>query len=132
VFDRLWRTPHARRKAVWLLTILVLIVGITIPGSLKAEIEGHLWSSLPWSASAHFVLFAIIAAIPVYGEDRWRTVRALLLAIALATLTELLQQSVPGRHALLRDGLIDLAGAMTGIAIGEAQRKLKGPRKRGP
>ena len=95
--------------------IVLLLVGTTMPGSLKAEIEGQLWSAWPWSASAHFVMFAVIAAIPAYGTGRWWPARVLALAIGLALLTETLQRFVPGRHPLLRDGLIDLAGTATGL-----------------
>jgi hypothetical protein len=102
--------------------ILVLLVGTTIPGSLKGEIEGQLWHGWPWSASAHFVLFAIIAAIPVYGEDRWWVVRATTLALSLAVLTEFLQEFAPGRHPMLRDVLIDLAGTATGLIVSAVRR----------
>ena len=86
-----------------------------MPASLKADIEGQLWSAWPWSASAHFLLFGVIAALQVYGEKRWAIARAVALAITLAILTEQLQQFVPGRHPLVRDGLIDLAGSMVGL-----------------
>jgi len=112
-----------RPRAVLAGVVLLLLVGTTLPGSLKAGIEGQLWSGWPWSASAHFVLFALIAAIPAYGKGRWWPLRALALVIALALLTEWLQDFVPGRHPLLRDGLIDMAGAVTGLAIAALRRR---------
>lgn len=104
-----------RRRAALVIAILLLLAGTTMPGSLKADIEGQLWSDWPWSAAAHFVLFGVIAALQVYGEGRWKIARALALGIGLAVLTEQLQQFVPGRHPLLRDGLIDLAGTVVGL-----------------
>jgi VanZ family protein len=102
---------------------VVLFIGTSMPGSLKASIEGQLWHTWPWSGSAHFVLFAIIAAIPAYGQGRWRMVRVLALAVCLAAATEFVQQFVPGRHPLLRDALIDLSGAITGLIIATAARR---------
>jgi VanZ family protein len=78
------------------------------------------------------VLFAVIAALPVYGPDRWGAIRALALAIFLAILTECLQSLVPGRHPMLRDGLIDLAGTAAGLAIAAAIRsQRKSPHEAG-
>jgi len=105
------------RLIALLAATLMLLVGTTIPGSLKAAIEGQLWSPWPWSASAHFVLFALIAAFQAYGQNRWAVARALVLGVGLAVLTEQLQRLVPGRHPLLRDGLIDLTGTVTGLLM---------------
>jgi hypothetical protein len=106
------------RLIAWGIAIVLLLVGTTMPGDIKSEIEGQLSKAWPWAASAHFILFAIIAGIPVYGSGRAWPVRALLLALFLAVLTEWLQQFVPGRHPLVRDGLIDLSGAALGLAAG--------------
>lgn len=115
-------TPFRRRLAL-LAAIAVLLVGTTMPGSLKGEIEGRLWHLWPWSASAHFVLFGVIAAIPAYGEGRWRVWRALALGIFLALLTEWLQGFAPDRHPSLRDALIDLCGTISGLAVAAWMRK---------
>ena len=88
-----------------------------MPGSVKAEIEGHFWSALPWSGTAHFVLFCAIAAVPVYGSGPKAFWAAMLLAVLLAVGTETLQHWVPGRHPTLRDVLIDLAGALAGCVL---------------
>jgi VanZ family protein len=101
--------------AGWFMTIVLLIAGTTMPGAVKSEIQAQLWSGWPWSATAHFVLFAAIVAFPVYGQDRWWVWRALAVAVLLAVLTECLQSLVPGRYMRLRDGLIDLAGAASGM-----------------
>jgi VanZ family protein len=82
----------------------------------------------PWSASAHFVLFAIIAAIPAYGKGTWNLAPVLGLAVGLAAATEFLQQFVPGRHPLLRDALIDLSGTISGLVLTAALRIRKNGR----
>jgi hypothetical protein len=121
--QRLRDTSRAQRLGALLFVILLLLVGTTIPGSLKADIEGRMWSGWPWSASAHFVLFGLIAAIPVYGRGRRSVALALTLAVCLALTTELLQGLVPGRHPLLRDALIDLAGTVSGLMAAHLVRR---------
>lgn len=109
--------------------LAVLLIGVytgtLMPGSIKAEIEGHFWSALPWSAMAHFVLFCAMAALPAYGRGQAALGGAMLLALLVAASTELLQHFVPGRHPLLRDALIDLAGALTGCALQLRLRSLR-------
>src|SRR4051812_5438614 len=85
-----------------LLAVCVLLAGTTVPGSVKADIEGLLWRWWPWVGTAYFVLFAVIAAIPAYGDGKWRMVRVFALGAGLAVCTELLQSFVPGRHPLLQ------------------------------
>jgi VanZ family protein len=97
--------------------LLLLFVGTLMPGDLKAEVESHFWHALSWSAMAHFVLFAAIASVPVYGSGQAGAWRAVLLAVLLAATTESLQSLVPGRHPMVRDVLIDLAGALMGLAL---------------
>jgi hypothetical protein len=111
-----------RWRIALLATIVVLFIGTSMPGSLKASIEGQFWHGWPWSGSAHFGLFALIAAIPAYGEGRWRIVRVMALAVCLAAATEFVQQFVPGRHPLVRDALIDLTGAITGLTFAARRR----------
>ena len=101
--------------AIWATAILLLLVGTTMPGSVKSGIEAHLWSGWSWSTYAHFILFAVISGIPVYGDERWWIWRSLAFALFLAVLTECLQNFVPGRHMRLHDGVVDLAGATSGM-----------------
>jgi VanZ family protein len=96
---------------------LSLLVGTLMPGSLKTHIESNLWGAIPWSSLAHFALFAAMATLPVYGNGRAGVWRAVLVAMLFAGATELLQSLVPGRHSLMHDALIDMAGAMTGLAL---------------
>lgn len=86
-----------------------------MPGDMHSAIESRMWPALPWSALAHFTLFALIAAFPVYGQGRAATLRAIALALLLAAVTELAQSFVPGRHPMLRDAAIDLAGTAFGL-----------------
>lgn len=86
-----------------------------MPGSVKQGVEAQLWGAWPWAALAHFVLFAVIAATPVYGAAPRSLPRAMLTALALAVTTEWLQSFVPGRHPLVRDALIDLTGTLAGL-----------------
>ena len=97
--------------------VLLLFVGTLMPGSVKAQVESQLWGVVPWSSVAHFALFGAIGALPVYGSGRGGVLRAVLLALLLATITESMQSVVPGRHPLLRDALIDLAGTFAGLTL---------------
>jgi hypothetical protein len=107
-------TPPFR---LFVFLVITLLVGTLMPGSAKAAIEGHFWSGVPWSGMAHFGLFCAIAAVPVYGHGQRAVRNAMLLALVLATGTELLQHFVPGRYPTLRDVSIDLAGALAGCAL---------------
>ena len=105
------------RHVVFGVLVLALVVGTTIPGDMKAGIEGQMWSGIPWSALAHYSLFALIAICPVYGAGWKGRLRAIAIAAVLAITTEVLQNWVPGRHPTVRDTLIDLAGSVTGLVI---------------
>ena len=108
--------------------LLVLFVGTLMPGHLKSAVENHLFESWPWASMAHFVLFAAIAALPIYGRGHGAFTQPLVLAMLLAGTTELLQTWVPGRHPLWRDVAIDLSGALAGLAgcaVGVRLRSLR-------
>lgn len=114
-----------RRTAwiVFIVLVLLLIAGTTMPYELKAGIEGRMWRKVPWSALAHFTLFTMIGLCPVYGSGRSAVWRIVGVALGLAFLTELLQSLVPGRHPQLRDVAIDLSGTATALLL----RKLLPP-----
>jgi VanZ family protein len=65
--------------------------------------------------SAHMAEYAILAAL------LWRALRSSLpafaLAVAYAATDELHQHFVRGRHATVRDVLIDASGAAVGLAL---------------
>ena len=107
-------------RAAWRLQIvllLLLLIGTQMPNAWRAGIEGSL--HLPWGISswAHLVLFASMAWV-ASAHLGWRAPRILLVALALALLTEGLQYFAINRHPRLLDVGIDLAGA--GLAIGLA------------
>jgi VanZ family protein len=108
-----------RRTAwiVFIVLVLLLVAGTTMPNELKTEIEDQMWSKLPWSALAHYILFALIGLCPVYGTGRAAAWRTIGVAVLLATLTELLQSLVPGRHPQFRDVGIDLGGTATALLM---------------
>ena len=97
--------------------VVLLFVGTLMPGSLKAQIESTLWDSMPWSSLAHFAVFGAMATLSVYGNGRTGVWRAVMIAVFFAGATEFLQALVPGRHPLMRDALIDMAGTMTGLGL---------------
>jgi hypothetical protein len=108
------------RRTAWIIFIvlvLLLVAGTTMPSALKAGIEDHMWHQLPWSKLAHYTLFAMIGLCPVYGTDRAAAWRIIVVAVGLAALTELLQSLVPGRHPQLQDVLIDLGGTATALFL---------------
>jgi VanZ family protein len=112
--------PQLSRRTAWIIfviLVLLLLGGTTMPSGLKSEIEGHMWEDVPWGALAHYTLFALIALCPVYGTGRSAAWRIVLLAVVLAVATELLQSLVPGRHPQSRDVLIDLAGTATALFL---------------
>lgn len=113
----LQRTTERQWRLAFAGLVLLLLTGVLLPGELKADIEGSLWNDFPWSAAAHFSLFATIAAFPVYGLGRKGIWRALLLALLLGAFTELAQSLVPGRHPMVRDVLIDLSGTTLGLFL---------------
>lgn len=117
-------TPHSwgdqgLNQAHWRLAlfVLLLIVGALMPAGLKNGIHAAIGVDLPLPSLAHFLLFALIAASPVYGEGRAAQVRTLAFVIALALATEAAQHWVPGRHPLWRDVGIDLGGALLGRLV---------------
>lgn len=79
--------------------VVLVLVGTLTPASLKIAAESQLPHMVPWSAMAHFFLFALLAWVAARRETPVCRVSAtLLLTAALAGGTEWLQQWVPGRH----------------------------------
>lgn len=103
---------HARLRLAVL--VLLLLVGALMPAGLKHDMHSVLGADFPWPSVAHFLLFALIAASPLYGDGPRSELRALALALALALATEAAQHWVPSRHPLWRDVGIDLSGALLG------------------
>jgi len=99
-----------------LVLLLLLLIGTQMPNDWRAGIEGSL--HLPWgiSSAAHLVLFASMAWV-ASKHLAWPAPRILLVALALALMTEGLQFFAIDRHARLLDVGIDLAGAGLGIGV---------------
>lgn len=115
--------PTRTAWIIFIVLVLLLVAGTTMPAGLKAGIEDRMWHQLPWSKLAHYTLFAMIGLCPVYGTGRAAAWRIIVVAVGLAALTELLQSLVPGRHPQLRDVLLDLSGTATALLL----RKLLPP-----
>jgi hypothetical protein len=96
------------------LLVLALFFGALMPAGLKQGMHSMLGLALPWPSIGHFVLFALIALVSPYGTGIAAERRALFVALLLALSTEALQHWVPGRHPMLRDVAIDLAGTVAG------------------
>lgn len=100
-----------------LVLVLLLVVGTQMPGAWRAGIEGRLHSPWPLSSWAHFFMFAAmawVASVPL----AWHWLRVVLVALALALLTEGLQFFAIDRHPQLLDVGIDLAGIGLGLLVG--------------
>ena len=107
-------------RTAWVLFIvlvLLLVIGTTMPADVKNGIESHMWHVLPWSALAHFTLFMLIGLCPVYGNGRAAVLRTVSIGLALAVMTESLQALVPGRSPQVRDVFIDLSGTVTALVL---------------
>ena len=108
------------RRTAWTLFIvlvLLLVAGTTMPSAVKVSIEGRMWQPLPWSKLAHYTLFTLIGLCPVYGAGSTAAWRILLVGLLLAVLTELMQTFVPGRQPHLRDVLVDMGGTSTALLL---------------
>ena len=99
------------------LLVTAIVVGALMPNSLRRELQSHLWQGIPWSAIGHFVLFALLAACPIYGRGPGRWERAALVAIVLAIGTEMMQGWIPGRYPRVRDVGLDMCGTLAGLLV---------------
>lgn len=113
---------HAQRRG-WITagacaaTGSLLLAGTLMPGDVKGAIEGRLGADFPWSTLGHFILFAILGLLPIYGSARLEALRALAFCAALAAATEVAQLWIPGRYPQWQDAALDLSGAAVGFAF---------------
>jgi VanZ family protein len=110
---------------IFIVLVVLLVAGTTMPARLKTGIESHMWHVLPWSALAHFTLFMLIGLCPVYGKGRAAVLRTVSIGLALAIMTESLQALVPGRSPQVRDVLIDLCGTTLALVMQQVARSSK-------
>jgi hypothetical protein len=97
--------------------LMLLFVGTQMPGAWRAGLEASLHS--PWGLSswAHFAIFAGMAFVAFARPLAWPWHRVLLAALGLALLTEGLQFFAIDRHPRWVDVGIDMAGALTSLAM---------------
>jgi VanZ family protein len=114
----------SRKTALALLAVLLvlLLFGTQMPGAWRDE--AFRVTHLPWQMTkvAHFVLFASMACLARVPPLRWSLVRVGFAALALALLTEALQNFASHRDASWRDVGIDMAGAVVGVVLARVGR----------
>lgn len=103
--------------AALVLLVLLLFVGTQMPGAWRDE--AFRVTHLPWQLTkvAHFVVFALIAAVASARPLCFGLVRVLAGALVLAVATEGLQFWASNRSPSLADVGIDMAGAMLGVLL---------------
>ena len=109
----------SRRLAHSLLALhlLALFVGTQMPGAWRDGIESGVHAPFPLSSLAHFVVFTSMALVLAVRPLSWPAGRVLLLALALALLTEGLQFFAVNRHPRWVDVGIDMAGALLALTL---------------
>ncbi len=119
---RWWATFGA---ALWMGLIFLLSAQRTLPraGGVPVDVA---------AIGGHLVAYAVLATlIRVALGPPERNMQADVIAVALATLyglsDEYHQSFVPGRDASSFDLMVDLAGAMGGVAMLELARSLRRP-----
>lgn len=86
-----------------------------MPNAWRSGIEQQVHAPFPLSSWAHFAVFgglAVVAFVKPLARPAWQV---LLMALALALLSEGLQFFAVDRHPRLIDVGIDMAGAVTGL-----------------
>ena len=107
------------RLSRWLLSVqlLALLVGTQMPGAWRSGVIDALHAPSILSSLAHLVLFAGMAAVAAARPLQWSVLRILVVALALALLTEGLQFFALDRHPRLLDVGIDMTGALLGVGF---------------
>ena len=107
-------TPQFARRLLAFLVLLVLL-GTQMPGAWRADVVESLHAPGVLSSVAHFVLFCAMALLACVRPLAWPWMRAILLALALALITEGLQFFAIDRHPRWLDVGIDMGGALAGM-----------------
>ena len=108
------------RRLAWsllALLLLALLVGTQMPGGWRSGIVDSLHAPSALSSWAHFVLFASMALVLLVRPLAWPVGRVLLMALALALLTEGLQFFAIERHPRWIDVGIDMAGTLVALTL---------------
>lgn len=102
-----------RRRFAYFGYALVIILG-TIPG-VRAEV-GEVASGFV----LHFTAYAFVAALlftGYLGSAANRALRAVIIVAAMGAIDELIQSFLPYRHGTISDWYVDMAAAITSVAI---------------
>ena len=109
----------SKQAALVLLAVLLalLLFGTQMPGAWRDEVFRV--TQLPWQMTkvAHFVLFASMACLSRLSPLRWSVRRVALMALALALLSEYLQNFASNRDPSWTDVGIDMAGVVAGLRL---------------
>ena len=109
----------SRQAALVVMVVLLalLVFGTQMPGAWRDEVFRV--TQLPWQMTkvAHFVLFAGMACLSRLSPLRWSFARVTLVALALALLSEYLQNFASNRDPSWTDVGIDMAGAAVGLLL---------------
>lgn len=126
---RLVQMTISRKTAVSLqcLLLVALLVGTQMPGSWRHAVESSLQGPQGLSSWAHAITFALMAWLARSTPLAWSWRRVLLLALALALLTEGLQFFAMDRHPRWIDVAIDMAGTLSGMALDALHRLIRRP-----
>lgn len=109
-----------KHQIAWMLLglqLLALLVGTQMPGAWRSGAEQTLHAPSWFSSFSHFALFTGVAMVLAVRPFSWSVVRIVLVALALALLTEGLQLLAIDRHPRLLDVGIDMAGTVFALAL---------------
>lgn len=105
----------------WLAVLVVtLFIGTLMPDAWRQDIQQASHSPVPLSSWAHFAVFAGMALLMKSRPLDFSVRSVLLVALALALLSEGLQFLTPDRHPRWIDVGIDMSGALLGLALARA------------
>ena len=109
----------SRQAALVVMVVLLalLVFGTQMPGAWRDEVFRV--TQLPWQMTkvAHFVLFAGMAGLSRLSPLRWSVLRVVLSSLALALLSEYLQNFASNRDPSWTDVGIDMAGVAVGLLL---------------
>lgn len=107
-------------RVAWILFalhLLALLIGTQMPGAWRSGVEHSLHAPGSLSSWAHFVVFAGMALVLSVRPLAWPSWRVVLLALALALLTEGLQFFAINRHPRWMDVGIDVTGTLLALGV---------------
>ena len=108
------------------LHLVALFVGTQMPNAWRNGVEQSLHVPFSLSSWAHFAVFCSLSLLLLMRPLACSARRVLLLALALALLSEALQFFAADRHPRLRDVGIDMAGALLAVVIMALQSRWAG------